>query len=278
TITSFPAYSYASWYQRSDDGWHFGGDDNYKTFAYSEGVGPYSLPNNWYMEYNPRPTSPTSGAAWHLNDDALGTSTQSLQIADQNGHSFWWDGAVNPMAGQWSKIELEIKYTSQTDGYIKSWENGILRVDYRGKTDGLPGGTRTEGIGGYADNYPYTSNWRYFADVYLDYSRARVILGDAPTLDASTIREVQIPTLWSDASIDVTVNLGRFADHQTAYLYVVNEDGVGNAVGIPITTAPGSVADTTVPTVSVVQPAAGSVSGVVSVEVAASDDVGVAGV
>src|SRR5947207_1048391 len=127
TITSFPAYSYASWYQRSDDGWHFGGDDNYKTFAYSEGVGPYSLPNNWYMEYNPRPTSPTSGAAWHLNDDALGTSTQSLQIADQNGHSFWWDGAVNPMAGQWSKIELEIKYTSQTDGYIKSWENGILR-------------------------------------------------------------------------------------------------------------------------------------------------------
>ena len=278
TITSFQAYSYVSWYQRSDDGWHFGDSDNYKTFAYSEGVGPYSLPNNWYMEYNPRPTSRTSGATWHLNDDAFGTAAQSLQSPDQNGHNLYWDNAVNPMAGQWSKIEMELKYTNQNDGYIKLWENGVLRADYRGRTDGLAGSTRTEGIGGYAVNYPYASNWRYFADVYLDSSRARVILGDAPTLDASTIREVQIPTQWSDSSIDVTVNLGRFGDRQTAYLYVVTQDGAVNAAGVPIATVPGWVADTTAPTVSVLNPTGGSVSGMVSVEVAASDNESVAGV
>jgi hypothetical protein len=282
TITSFPAYSYASWYQRSDDGWHFGDDDNYKTFAYSEGVGPYNMPNNWYVEYNPRPTSRTSGAAWHINDDAAGTSTASLQSPDQNGHNWWWNDAVNPMAGQWSKVEMEIKYTNQNDGYIKLWENGVLQVDYRGKTDGLPGSTRTEGIGGYARNYPYQSNWRYFADVYLDYSRARVILGNASTYSASTIREVQIPTAWSGSSISLTVNLGKFQPGQTAYLYVVDSTGQANAAGVPITVGSGGGGgggDTTNPTVSLTAPAAGAtLTGSAAVSANASDNVGVVGV
>ncbi len=54
------------------------------------------------------------------------------------------------MAGQWSKIELEIKYTNQSDGYIKLWENGKLKVDYSGHTDRYAGSSRAEGIGGYA--------------------------------------------------------------------------------------------------------------------------------
>ena len=87
TLPSFPAYSYWSYYQRVDNGWRYGDDDNFKTYAYSEGAGPYNMPNNWYLEYNPRPTSNSSGAVWHLNDDALGTSTQSLSTPDANGHS-----------------------------------------------------------------------------------------------------------------------------------------------------------------------------------------------
>ena len=97
--------------------------------------GPYNLPNNWYAEYNPRPTSRTSGAAYHLNDDATGSAAQSLQTPDQNGHSWWWDGAVNPMSGTWAKVEMELKYTNATDGYIKLWENGVLKIDYHGATD-----------------------------------------------------------------------------------------------------------------------------------------------
>ena len=65
----------------------YGDDDNFKTFAYSKGNSPYKMPNNWYAEYNPRPTSRTSGAAYHLNDDAPGTSPQSLPTPDRNGHS-----------------------------------------------------------------------------------------------------------------------------------------------------------------------------------------------
>jgi len=239
------------------------------------------MPNNWYMEYNPRPTSRTSDATWHLNDDGFGLSSQSLQSPDQNGHNMWWDQAVNPMAGQWSKIEMELKYTNQNDGYIKLWENGVLRVDYRGRTDGLSGSTRTEGIGGYGRNYPYTSNWRYFADVYLDYSRARVILGNASTYAASTIREVQIPTAWSGSSISLTVNLGKFQTGQTAYLYVVDSNGQANSAGVPITVGSGGGGggDTTPPTVSLTSPANGAtVSDAVTVSASASDNVGVAGV
>jgi hypothetical protein len=241
TVTSFPAYSYWSWYQRVDDRWRFGGDDNFKTFAYSEGSGPYNLPNNWYVEYNARPTSRSSSAAYHLNDDATGSRAQSLQTPDQNGHSWWWAGAVNPMAGAWTKVEMELKYTNRADGYIQLWENGVLKVDYRGPTDRLAGSTRTEGIGGYARNYPHTANWRYFADVYLDYSRARVMLGDAPTLEASTVREVQVPTNWSNTSITISANLGKFASGNTAYLYVINANGQpspGRAVIIGAGSAP----------------------------------------
>lgn len=249
---SLPAYTYATWYERVDDNWTFGGDDNFKTFAYSVDTTPYELPNNWYLEYNPRPTSPTSGATWHINDDGA-----SLQTPDANGHNWWWGGAINPMSGVWKKIEMELKYTTASDGYIKLWENGTQKIDYRGRTDNLAGTTRTEGIGGYARNYGTAGNWRYFADVYLDYSRARVILGNAPTLAASTRREVQIPTSWSALSITLSANLGAFSDGQTAYVYVFDANGVSNTSGIPITIGAGGTPDTTPPSVTATSPANG---------------------
>jgi hypothetical protein len=281
-MTSFPAYSYWSYYQRADDNWTFGADpfgNNFKTFAYSEGVGPYNLPNNWYAEFNPPPTSNTDGASWHLNDDGTG-EIATLAQPDRNGHSLFWDAAVNPMSGRWTKVEIEAKYTNLNDGYFKLWENGVLKVDYAGRTDNYSGlgTTRTEGIGGYSSEYPSASNWRYFADVYLDYSRARVILGNAPTFAASTVREVQVPTAWTDSSILITANLGAFADDALAYVYVVDEQGNVNENGVPIrTVAGGPVADNTAPTIAVTAPAGGgTVTGSISISASATDNLGVA--
>jgi hypothetical protein len=146
------------------------------------------------------------------------------------------------MSGAWAKVEMELKYSNRSDGYIKLWENGVLKIDYRGTTDRLPGSARTEGIGGYARNYPRTSNWRYFADVYLDYSRARVILGNAPTLEASTVREVQVPAAWSNDRIAVSANLGTFNAGQVAYVYVVDANGFVNQAGLPVTIGGGMAA------------------------------------
>ncbi len=251
---SYPAYTYASWYHRGDDNWVFGGDNNFKTYAFSSGSGPYEFPHNWYLAYQtPYPNSRTDSNAYVLGDDAWGSPTETIGSPDAQGHSHWWDSAVNPFAGAWTKIEQEIKWSNQDDGYIKLWENGVLRVNYQGATDRYPGTTRTEGIGGYGRNYGEPNNWRYFADVYLDYSRARVVLGNAPTLSASTIREVQIPTSWSAGSIAISANLGRFETGQTAYLFVVDANGTASALGFPIPvglTAP----DTMPPAVAAVTP------------------------
>jgi len=230
SFASYPAYTYASWYQRFDNAWTFGGDDNTKTFAFSVCCGPYEMPKNWYMEYNARPTSTTSIPSWHMYDDGAGQSYQSL-----DGNKSWWYGsAVNPMGGQWAKIEVEIKYTNQSDGYITLWENGVRKIDYVGTTDRYPGMERTEGIGGYARNRNST-NWRYYADVYLDYTPARVVLANNASLSSATIIETQIPTSWNDNSVNFTVNLGKFTTGQTAYLFVVDSSGIRNATGFPIT-------------------------------------------
>lgn len=279
TVTSFPAYTYVTWYQRADDAWVFGGDNNFKTFAVSGSPSPYTTPN-WYLAYNPpSPSSTTSPTSYIFSYEETGPT---LRFPDANGHMHWWGEAVNPMSGVWTKIEMEMKYTSASDGYVKLWENGVLRVNYVGHTDSLSGSLRSEGIGGYARMYGQPNNWRYFADVYLDYSRARVILGNAATYAASTVREVQIPTSWSSSSITLAVNLGRFADGQPAYVYVVDSDGRVNANGFRVTaagTAPPAPGDTVAPTTTLTSPTGGStVSNTVSLSASASDNVGVAAV
>jgi hypothetical protein len=228
TIASYPAYTYASWYQRMDDNWQFGNggppDNNLKAWDFSEGTEPYNLQFNWYTEYNPRPTSNNdSNVGWNITDDGT-----ALQFP---GSSFG-GGAINPMSGVWTKIEVEIKYTNQSDGYIKQWENGELKLNYTGRTDNYPGTARSEAIGGFARSRS-ANNWRYFTDVYLDYTPARIVLANNATLSLATIVENQIPTNWSDTSITFGVNLGKFTTGP-AWLFVVNLCGQPSNSGIQV--------------------------------------------
>ena len=236
-LQPFPFYIYASWYQRVDNRWTFGGDQNLKTFAYSKCCSPYEAPNNWYTAYGPpHPASTTDEAQWLINDDGA-----SLGNPDQNGHNAWWESGVNPMAGKWSKVEIAVKVTNRTDGYVNVRENGRPVINYAGATDRYPGNKRTIGIGGYARMYGFTGNWRYFDDAYVDTTLSRVVLADKPVLSQATIIENQIPSSWNDDSITATVNLGKFAQGQTAYLFVVDSSGTPNVTGLAVT-AGGSVA------------------------------------
>ncbi|MCD4791910.1 MAG: T9SS type A sorting domain-containing protein [Bacteroidales bacterium] len=70
-------------------------------------------------------------------------------------------------------------------------------------------------------------------------TRSRVEIGDNPDWNYCTHREIQIPTAWSNNSITITANQGSFQDDDTAYLFVVDENGtVSN--GYPITISTGS--------------------------------------
>ncbi len=227
-VPALPYYIYASWYQRADDQWHFGGDNNFKTFDYSEGGNPYAH-GSWYTNYGPpNPGSTTDGAQWTLE---AGTP---LKNPDANGHNVWWGKAVNPMAGEWSKVEIMVKVTDQSDGYIHVYENGQKVVDYAGLTDDYGGSTRTIAVGGYARMQGYTTNWRYFDDVYVDTTLQHVVLADKPILSEATVIEAQVPTAWNDGSITATINLGRFTQGQTAYLIVVDATGTASA-GLAVT-------------------------------------------
>ena len=239
---AFPFYVYASWYQRADNNWVFGGDNNYKTFAYSVCCSPYELPNDWFTAYGPpHPGNTTDSAQWSVGDNA-----NSLQNPDANGHNAWWGNGVNPMAGQWAKVEIAVKLTNQTDGYIKVWENGRQVMNYAGSTDKYSGDRRTIGIGGFA-RMQKQQNWRYFADAYVDMTLSRVVLANTPELAHATIIENQIPSAWSDDSIMATVNLGRFVQGETAYLFVVDSSGTASAAGLAVT-AGGTAATPNPPT------------------------------
>ncbi len=230
TISSFPAYSYISFYYRADNNWVFGlgtpADENFKTFHYDRGAAPYITDDSWYT--NLFGLSKAGAGQW-------GTSNP-LMNPDMNGHNTWWEGGLSPMAGSWIKIEYEMKYTSQNNGYIKLYENGVKKIDYSGPTEFTWAGTsRTEAIGGYARGYGNPNNWRYFADVYLDHTLARVVLANNTNLANATIIEPQIPYAWSNGSIGITVNLGKFTTGQTAYLFVVDSSGAPSATGYAIT-------------------------------------------
>jgi hypothetical protein len=223
-------YTYMSWYQRADDAWTFAGDNNHKTWDVSASSDPYNLSANWYMEYNPTPSSRTSGCAWHINDNGSSLSNPS---------NWWGSACTNPMSA-WSKAEILIKWSSGSDGFIRIFDNGRQVLNYSGPTDSMPGAVRTEAIGGYSRNSGYANNWRYFTDLYVDYTLSHVVLGNASTYSACTIREAQVPTAWSGSSITLNVNLGQFSSGQTAYVYVMDANGNVNANGLAITVGGGS--------------------------------------
>jgi hypothetical protein len=90
------------------------------------------------------------------------------------------------------------------------------------------------------DTCPANSGANIYVDnVYIDTTFARVEIGDASTYAASTHREIQIPTLWSDGSVTVNVNRGTFPTGATAYVYLTDSNNVTSA-GYPITIGAGS--------------------------------------
>jgi PKD repeat protein len=74
----------------------------------------------------------------------------------------------------------------------------------------------------------------YWDDIYVDNTRARVEICNNNIFAFADHCEVQIPSDWSDSAISVQVNQGTFADGQSAYLFVIDEDNYVNNDGYPI--------------------------------------------
>lgn len=224
TVSSYPCYTYISYYNRIDPNYDWSPsstDDNFKEYDWSYGSWPYGSESNWYIEWY----YPLVSNCWHLNDDSLNENPMLMRPT-----SGWYMGTHWNAKSSWAKIEIAIVHSaSDSVGSVKVWENGTLKVDFDGSNTFSSTGTYTELIGGYARDWD-DDNWRYWVDIYYDHSLQRILIGNASTLSAcTTLREVQIPSTWSDTSITATVNQGGFADAATAYLYVFDATGAASS-------------------------------------------------
>lgn len=197
--------------------------------SWTDPAGRWRPENNWQFGYG-------------HNGIGTGGNGDNDFSNGQHGGSSW-------PPGTWKHIQVLAR--ANASGQPVSWINVIYdhEVQYDKDRAGMPVGDSNGwvwgdfinfpvygiGIGGHTD-YNQGSNhpgfWRYFDDIYIDNTFARVVLGNASTYDGSAIREMQIPSAWSNTSITVTVNLGRLGT--SSYLYVFDADGNVNANGIPV--------------------------------------------
>jgi hypothetical protein len=70
-------------------------------------------------------------------------------------------------------------------------------------------------------------------DVYVDTTWSRVMIGDAPVFSACTVREIQIPTAWTDQSISIIANVKAYPAGKPKYLFVVDQTGTASP-GLPL--------------------------------------------
>jgi hypothetical protein len=214
-------YLYLSYYSFVDTGWVFNvgaspNDGNFKTFGYSVQGSIYELPNNWYESlwdsqgrglWSATFTSYTT----IINDDS--------GIMFGNGPQYYGGHTINPI-GSWVKREVLVKISATANGAITITENnGSPCVTYTGITDPYAGTGRSAGPGGFVRDCGSVNNRRYFADLYMDTTPARVMLIQGKLI------EPQLVAAWSDTSITFTVNLGA-AVPGAANLVVFNSSGV----------------------------------------------------
>ena len=78
------------------------------------------------------------------------------------------------------------------------------------------------------------SNYRYYDDMYIDTSLARIMLCNNSTYANATICEPQIPSAWSNTTITSTVNLGKLPSSGMGYLFVFDSSNNHNSTGYPV--------------------------------------------
>lgn len=119
--------------------------------------------------------------------------------------------------GTWNTWANKTNYaTRATSGYFEDWRFGwywsasILGSD-------PPADYDTDG-----------NIW--LSDIYMDDTRKRFELGNNATYNSCTIREIQIPTSWSDTAVTVDVNQGLLSTG-TNYLFFIDDDGSVSSLG-----------------------------------------------
>jgi len=166
------------------------------------------------------------------------------------GTNYWYNltnGAVNQEyefldygalssypKGQWVRIEMLLKGYGSGHSQ-KFWFTGHNNNSpvYSASYSSMQIFNTTQLIVG--AGYDSSTGYWGFDDVYANFTQARVELCAESSWSSRNHCEIQIVSAWSDSNITYTLNQGTFQNGNTAYLYVVNEDGDANSTGRAIT-------------------------------------------
>ena len=168
--------------------------------------------------------------------------------SNEDGHTYITDCSGSTIVNDWSEPRkhqdewrrLENFYgiggSGNGTGLVQVWDNLQKTVDFNNADAGACDISHL-----YFHHYYSTSdasgnesaqNW-YWDELYIDRTRARIEIGNAPTWNNCTHREIQIPVEWTDTQLSFIANQGSFGGEQL-YLYVVDENGVTNPEGFPV--------------------------------------------
>jgi len=253
-------YSSAKSHAGSRSAWH-----PFKNGIYNVSLSKNATFSKFYMEYwfyvdrvdnNSRNFKP-----WRLygKDDTityrygLGCNYQNMNIDDTSckmQHTYWVGKPVDD--GVWYHYQVYFKEsdpaTTQT-GRVIQYSNDRKQGDKMTKDWDITAQTRCAAdrhlsqlrIGHYwgldaAGSCAANGGADIYVDnVYIDNGTwAHIELGNNADYDSCTVREVQIPTAWSDSSITIKVNQGNFNKGEAAFLYVVDDNGNVNKVGYKV--------------------------------------------
>lgn len=194
--------------------------------------------NNKYF----RAGSTASNANLVLNSNSNSANMQmTVEFASGGTQVDYGSQSVNNLKGRWNLVEIHwaLPVLGSSKDFAKVWVNGSL-------VNSLPSGAALWPKGETMTKSPYIAigawyataggigdGW-YFDNVYIDYTPARVMIGNASTFQASTKRELQPPVSWSNNGIEVVVKTGAFNTGEKAYLYVVDANGNASG-GLPVT-------------------------------------------
>lgn len=169
------------------------------------------------------------------DNNSCGASPQTMTSlrpgCPQTTGTTYWGGNWSTMLGddgKWHRLE---SYVELKPGYRS------IRVDNHlwgelSTTDMTAGCSDTSigyvYFGHYYDNStcsPKPEAERWWDEMYIDTTQARVELCDSSQWASRSHCEIQIPSAWTDTSITFSVNKGSFTENENVYIFVVNENG-----------------------------------------------------
>jgi hypothetical protein len=257
---------YVSYYLRLDELWaspH--GTENYKFTNWEQGVPRstiYSYPNCYEVlmscncgDGSIERAAPACNLAY-INgpaEDQVVDYVTCGSISSGNCGAPWQThdyNKINPKYA-WTKWEHELNWSGND---YKASVNNKTMIDTSLSSGCTLNASRTTPsaitIGGFfksgletgcpGGHYYNDDNYRYFADVYVDTTLSRIMIGNASTYSACTILEPQIPSAWTSSSITATVNLGSLVGADAKYLYVFDSANTPSAGYFLSSDQPGS--------------------------------------